>query len=202
MTKRILAAVAAALMIVMIPASAAAAVTVNAFPALTKSEHRIDPGIKAAAGPSAGKKHGAASLKKDSVVKNGLPGSFRLSCGEWTASHVKKVGEEKAARVSRQGLDTLRISGSGSPSPEGLALLKEEILRKAPEGTEIWIVDLRQETHFFADDTAMTVTDSDNTANRGMSTEEVLALEQEMIRRMPGCISTAGPARGAPPACA
>ena len=183
MAKRFLAAIAAALMIVMAPASAAAAVVPAA----------ADPDIAvlAAAGPGgavsdtgipAAAVSDTASLKKDSVSKTGLPGSFRLSCDEWSASRVKKVGERRAAQVSRQGLDTLRISGSGQPSPAGLALVKEEILKKAPEGTEIWIVDLRQETHFFADDAAMIITDSDNTANRGMSTEEVLLLEQELIR--------------------
>lgn len=192
MTKRFLAAAAAALMIAMVPASAAAAVPAarvsaassvpdDAFPALASSEHRFESGIKTAAGPSAGTKDRNGSLKKDYVSKTGLPGNFRLSCDEWSRSRVKKVGKKKAAQISRQGLDTLRVSGSAQPSPAGLALVKEEILKKAPEGTEIWIADLRQETHFFADDVVMTVTDLDNTANYGMSTEEVLALEQEMI---------------------
>ena len=163
MAKRFLAAIAAALMIMMAPASAAAAV-----PAAADS----DIAVLAAAGPGdagsgtvfpAGAASDTASLKKDSVSKKGLPGSFRLSCDEWSASRVKKVGERKAAQVSRQGLDTLRVSGSGQPSPAGLALVKEEILKKAPEGTEIWIVDLRQETHFYADDAAMIITDSGNT---------------------------------------
>ena len=196
MAKRFLAAIAAALMIVMAPASAAAAV-----PAAADSDIAVlaaaDPDIAvlAAAGPGgavsdtgipAAAVSDTASLKKDSVSKTGLPGSFRLSCDEWSASRVKKVGERRAAQVSRQGLDTLRVSGSGQPSPAGLALVKEEILKKAPEGTEIWIVDLRQETHFYADDAAMIITDSDNTANRGMSTEEVLLLEQETIRTLAG----------------
>ena len=181
MTKRFLAAAAAALMIALVPASAAAAASGTALPVLAKSEYRIGPGVKTAAGPAAGTKNGAGSLKKDYVSKTGLPGNFRLSCGEWTKSHIKKVGERRAAQVSRQGLDTLRVSGSAQPSPAGLALVRDEILDKAP-GSEIWIVDLRQETHFFADDVVMTVTGFDNTANYGKSTEEVLALEEELIR--------------------
>ena len=129
MTKRFLAAAAAALMIALAPASAAAAASGTALPVLAKSEYRIGSGVKTAAGPAAGTKNGAGSLKKDYVSKTGLPGNFRLSCGEWTKSHIKKVGKKKAAQVSRQGLDTLRVSGSAQPSPAGLALVRDEILR-------------------------------------------------------------------------
>ncbi len=208
MTKRFLAAAAAILMIAMVPAASSAVAGFRPGAPRT-SQQNIAPAAKLAAASddaslvlagsghhshSHGKKKsdvsaeteaesGTASLKTDSAAEAGLPGNLRLSCGEWSASAAEKVGEE-AAQVSRQGLETLRVSGSAQPSLAGLSLLRDDLLGKIPAGSEIWIADLRQESHFYADGVSMSIADSSNEANTGLSTAEVTLLEQEQMQAL------------------
>ena len=67
-----------------------------------------------------------------------LPRSFRLMTDNFS--------EENGIFPSRNGLDSLRISASGQPSHAALSALYVKLRAAAGEG-DIWMVDLRQESH-------------------------------------------------------
>ena len=67
-----------------------------------------------------------------------LPRSFRLMTDTFS--------EETGIFPSRNGLDSLRISASGQPSYAALPPLHAKLRAAAGEG-DIWMVDLRQESH-------------------------------------------------------
>ncbi|MEC0372010.1 hypothetical protein [Paenibacillus chibensis] len=77
------------------------------------------------------------------------------------------------------GLAELRASASGQFSRGGLEYMKRVI----PEHP-ITIVDLRQECHGFVNGKAMSWYGEDNTANRGLTREEVLSLEKQNLEGM------------------
>lgn len=71
--------------------------------------------------------------------------------------------------VDIDGLDELLMSGSGQFSQEGLELVKQEI-----GDYSIYIVDLREESHGFANGISFSYMDKDNRANEGKSLDQII----------------------------
>ena len=78
----------------------------------------------------------------DGTAENALPRNFRLMTDAW---HEMNVTDGV-----RAGLSELNASASGQPSHGGLRKIYEEIRRHT--GATVYIVDLREESHGFADD--------------------------------------------------
>ena len=74
----------------------------------------------------------------DGVASTELPRNFRLMSDNYSA--------EAAVSPARTGLDSLRFSASAQPSYGALPALYAKIRAAAGEG-DIWMVDLRQESH-------------------------------------------------------
>lgn len=70
------------------------------------------------------------------------------------------------------------VSGSGQFTASGL-----QVLHQTVGGGNLTIVDLRQECHGFADDTAISWRDAANAANRGLNDEEIERKEQVLISK-------------------
>ena len=84
--------------------------------------------------------------------------------------------------VTREGLDWLRMSGSGQPSEVGLSALYEHIreLTMAP----VYLVDLRQESHGFVGGNGVSWYSQHNLANRGKRAAEIESIEKEQLAAM------------------
>lgn len=75
--------------------------------------------------------------------------------------------------LNLKGLDKLNISGSQQFSGKNLSILLKEIGTSLP----ITVVDLRQESHGFINDFAVSWADSKNNANVGLTREQVIVDE-------------------------
>lgn len=72
----------------------------------------------------------------------------------------------------------LSVSASAQPSGSQFHKLKE--MAKSA-GKQLWVIDLRQESHFFAEDTAITYyKQKENDANKDLSPEEITELEKKL----------------------
>jgi hypothetical protein len=81
------------------------------------------------------------------------------------------------APPSREGLSTLRESGSSEFSRKGLMEIKNKI-----PASRIMIVDLREESHGFINDEPVSWKGGHNDANRGLSLEEIINDEQWRLK--------------------
>ena len=97
----------------------------------------------------------------DAPAEMGLPRSFRTSGDAFSGGEL----------ISREGLDWLRISGSGQPSEAGLSVLYDYIreLTMAP----VYLLDLRQESHGFAGGNGVSWYSQHNMANRDKTAVQV-----------------------------
>ncbi len=103
-----------------------------------------------------------------------LPYNFRMATDPW---HKKVEGREPV----RRGLDTIQASASAQPNLKELPVLYKKIRKEAPNPSQIYLVDLRQESHGFADRWAVSWYEKRNAANQGMTAE---AVEEEEARRL------------------
>ena len=93
---------------------------------------------------------------------------------------------------SEEGMEDLCISGSAQYSmPQFLGLAEE--LRKAANGKEIWIIDLRRESHGFLGAIAVSWYEWHNWANPDLTTEEI---EEDELARFGGLIGKTVPVYG------
>ena len=81
---------------------------------------------------------------------------------------------------SLKGLDSLRISGSPQYTERQFRELAARI-RACAGNDPVYIIDLRQESHFFVNGMPVSVYGHDNTANRGLGLAEVEADENARI---------------------
>jgi len=103
-----------------------------------------------------------------------LPYNFRMATDDW---HLKVTGREP----SRRGMDTLKVSASAQPALKELSFLYKKLRKTAPNPEHIYMVDLRQESHGFADRWPVSWYEKRNAANHGMAVE---AVEQDENRRL------------------
>ena len=88
------------------------------------------------------------------------------------------------APPTRKGLDNLRISGSAQCTAAGFASLYATLLVAAAPGGPIYDVDLRQESHGFADGLPVSWHKKNNLANEGKTPEEVALDEEERLAEL------------------
>lgn len=114
----------------------------------------------------------ADSVRLVADTKNieGLPKHFRKT------TDSLKVDDGKPLNL--KGLSNLNASGSSQFSPNNIKLLKESIGTNLP----IVVVDLRQESHGFINDTPVSWLGPKNKANLGLSKEQVLKDEKAKLQ--------------------
>ena len=118
--------------------------------------------------------HPSSGLEKLSRVRFLTDGGYKLK------NLSEKEMTDPSFRPSLKGLDDLRISGS----PQYNELQFREIagkIREYANGDPVYIIDLRQESHFFVNGAPVSVYGPDNTANRGKGLAEVEADENARL---------------------
>ena len=121
-------------------------------------------------------------------ANEGLPRNLRLEIGDlWKDSwNPKAYRADPGFEPSVEGLSTLYMSGSMEYSEAQFHAMTDRIREVMPAGTEVWIFDLRQESHGFVDceveqdgktvvykGISMYWAGKNNAANAGMNLEEV-----------------------------
>lgn len=106
-------------------------------------------------------------ITQDSDNTTTLPKHFRKTTD---ISKISALGS-----INTKGLDKLNISGSGQFTPPNIVLLLENINTTLP----FIDIDLREESHGFASDVAISFTNSNNNANSGLTLDEVIEKENE-----------------------
>lgn len=103
------------------------------------------------------------------------PRNFRMASDNWRV-------EPEDEPPTREGLDNLRISGSAQCTAAGFASLYTKLsAAAAAPGAPIYDVDLRQESHGFADGLPVSWHKKNNLANEGKTPEEVALDEEERL---------------------
>ena len=110
------------------------------------------------------------------------PRNFRMASDDWRV-------EPEDEPPTRKGLDNLRISGSAQCTAAGFASLYATLSAAAP-GAPIYDVDLRQESHGFADGLPVSWHKKNNLANEGKTPEEVALDEEERLAGISGVATT------------
>ena len=123
-----------------------------------------------------------AKWRLDEAPELAEPRNFRMTSDGW------RVTPEEAP-PTRQGLDNLRISGSAQCTAAGFASLYATLAAAAP-GAPIYDVDLRQESHGFADGLPVSWHKDGNLANEGKTPEEVALDEEERLAGLLGETTT------------
>ena len=117
------------------------------------------------------------------------PRNFRMASDDW------RVAPEDEP-PTRKGLDNLRISGSAQCTAAGFASLYATLAdaqgcaSAAAPGAPIYDVDLRQESHGFADELPVSWHKKNNLANEGKTPEEVALDEEERLADLAGVTTT------------
>src|SRR6185436_11512941 len=104
-------------------------------------------------------------------IEGQLPRNFRMSSDPWLGTSSKK-------EPSRLGLDELNASGSGQFSEDGL----KAILSRLNSSQRITVVDLRQESHGFANGIAVSWYAPHDAANVGKTLVEIEADESKRLQ--------------------
>lgn len=107
------------------------------------------------------------------------PRSFRLMTDSWHR-------EIKGSEPPREGLDALRMSAGGQPSLATLSWLRDKITVASSAPAQIYIVDLRQESHGYVNGLPVSWRGKHNIANHGKSTAEVLQDEKKWLNSLIG----------------
>lgn len=92
---------------------------------------------------------------------------------------------------TREGLDGLNISGSGSYSYKEFSYLVDELKGKAGNNP-IYIVNLRQEWNFFVNGHCLSAYGYNNWANIGRSRADIIQGEKELVESLRGKIIITG----------
>ncbi len=94
--------------------------------------------------------------------------------------------EFSGAAPSREGMDKLNISASALASVPGYQWIWSHIKSAAPAVTNVYIVDLKQESHGYANDAPVSLVVGDNMGNYGKSDAEVEEAEAQWLESMKG----------------
>lgn len=130
-------------------------------------------------------KKSVGTWRLDANASADLPRSFRFMTDDW---HVDFHGQEP----TRQGLDNLHASASGQPSQAALKTIYEKIQALEPDA-KIFMVDLRQESHGFANSLPISWHTKHNAANAGKNSSEVAAIEIAQLKNLRGIETTFEP---------
>lgn len=88
-------------------------------------------------------------------------------------------GDRAAPPIHFRRDEPLRIAGGGQPSKTALVHLHEQL--GLPDDTPLWVIDMRQESHGYLNEDAVSWHGVANAANRGMS---AAAVEQDERQRL------------------
>ena len=116
-----------------------------------------------------------SSHKKSSSVSDPFFRIDRDSADAW---------QKKLSNV-RIFTDTVHMSGSAQFSAGQFHDLAETLREKVP-GEQVYVIDLREESHAFLNGIAVSWYGSNNQVNKGMPLEEVLADEKARFGALPG----------------
>ena len=100
--------------------------------------------------------------------------------------------DSRGREPNRQGLENLRASASGQPSLAALKTLYEKIHELEPDA-QIYLIDLRQESHGFANSIPVSWWIEHNAANAGKTSREVERDELERLNNLRGIETTFEP---------
>lgn len=130
-------------------------------------------------------KKSVGTWRLDGSASADLPRSFRWMDDDW---HNEIRGHEP----TRQGLNDLRASASGQPSQAALKTLYDAIHEREPDA-KIFLVDLRQESHGYANSLPVSWHVKHNAANAGKNSAEVERDEFEQLKNLRGIETTFQP---------
>lgn len=117
-------------------------------------------------------------LVMDSKNTDTLPRRYRQCTSPYLSHLVKQFEDQGIALPAREGLDDLSISGSSQFSRKQL----EEIMKRT--SGQIYIVDLREESHGYLNGDAVSWYQGTNTINEDCSLTEIMAREQALIEKL------------------
>jgi hypothetical protein len=107
-----------------------------------------------------------------------LPFRYRQCTSSYLSTLAQQVEAQGIPIPSREGLDDLHISGSGQFSKKQL----KEILKRTPG--QVYIVDLRQESHGYLDGDAISWYQGTDNINEGLALKEITAREQSLLAKL------------------
>lgn len=107
-----------------------------------------------------------------------LPRNYRQCTDAYLADRVQQIEDHGIEVPSTDGLSDLNISGSAQFSQKQL----EEILKLTPG--EVYIVDLREESHGYLDGDAISWYQGHNDVNKGLTLKEIMAREGTLIGKL------------------
>lgn len=120
-----------------------------------------------------------ASVQNPCIVQDTVEHLFIIK--NWRDTHMML----KAYKGNTAGLDNLWMSGSGAPSVAGFQLIKNKIQQMTGGSVGAVIdLDLRQESHGYINDEAMTLTAINDWGNSGKTNQQALAAEQDWLHRI------------------
>ena len=111
--------------------------------------------------------------------------NFRLMTDDWQNTF-------RGEAPTRSGLDNLHASASGQPSLAALTTLYQKIHEQEP-CAKIFMIDLRQESHGYANALPVSWYSEHNAANAGKNSSEVMADEIERMKKLRGVEATFTP---------
>ena len=111
--------------------------------------------------------------------------NFRLMTDAWQ-------NDPRGHEPTRQGLEDLHASASGQPSAAALKTLYDKIHALNPDA-EVFLVDLRQESHGFANSIPVSWYAEHNAANAGKNSAAVETDERERLQNLRGVDTTFEP---------
>ena len=114
----------------------------------------------------------------DGDGKGGMPRDFRMASDDWH----RPLGQAEAP--PRRGLDALHASASAQPSLKSLSALYKKLVSVAPNPKQIYMVDLRQESHGFANGVPVSWYEEKNRANFGKDAKAVELDEAERLNSL------------------
>ena len=112
-------------------------------------------------------------------VPDTLPVNFRLMTDDWRVEIYHNPPTKKY-------LDELHVSASGQPTFSQLKNLFDELKKHAPNDKKIYLVDLRQETHGFADEYPVSWYVLKNRANVDKNFSEIEIDERQRLANLRG----------------
>ena len=126
----------------------------------------------------------AANAKKidgtwrlDGAASDGLK-NFRLMTDAWK-------NPVRGKEPTRQGMESLHASAGAQPSLVALPELYDKIHTLEPDA-KIFLIDLRQESHGFANSLPVSFYIKHNAANAGKNSAEVEKIEREQLKNLRG----------------
>ena len=127
----------------------------------------------------AGEKKAAVQWRLDAKYGAVLPRSLRFMSDDF----VHPVNPAP----SRKGLDKLRCSASAEFSASGLSLIEEKIRKHAGKNADIYVVDLRKESHGFVNgEIPVSLYTKRNWGNNDLSSADVSQVEKEHLQSIAG----------------